>query len=63
MADSKRRELEFEHIVNGFDKRYFFSEGSFEPKREDQVIRVRERQPYEFLTRITCYVNVVCYSY
>ena len=59
MADFERRELEigleFGHV--SFDKRKNFSEGSFEPKKYAQVIRVRGRQPHEFLTRITCLVK------
>ena len=43
MADFERRELEigleFGHL--SFDKRKNFSEGSFEPKKYAQVIRVR----------------------
>ena len=43
MADFERRELEIGlelgHI--SFDKRKNFSEGSFEPKKTAQVIRVR----------------------
>ena len=43
MADFERRELEiwleFGHL--SFDKRKNFSEGSFEPKKYVQVIRVR----------------------
>ena len=42
MADFERRELEigleFRHL--SFDKRKNFSEGSFEPKKYAQVIRV-----------------------
>ena len=57
MADFERRELEigleFGHI--SFDKRKNFSEGSSEPKKYAQVIRVQGQQPHEFLTRITCY--------
>ena len=32
--------LEFER--NGFEERFIFSEGSFKPIRDDQVIRVAE---------------------
>ena len=44
MAVSKRgvKEPGLEFELKGFAKCYHFSEGSFKPKKDTQVIRVRE---------------------
>ena len=50
MADFERRDLEIglEFGRLSFAKHNNFSEGSSEPKKYAQVIRVRGRQPHEF---------------
>ena len=50
MADFKRRQFEIglEFVRWSFAERNNFSEGSFEPKKYAQVIRVRGQQPHEF---------------
>ena len=60
MADFERRQFEIgpEFVRLSFAERNNFSEGSFEPKKDAQVIRVRGRQPTSFLTRITCYFDL-----
>ena len=51
MADFERQQLEIglEFVRQSFTERNNFSEGSSEPKKDLQVIRVRGRQPHEFL--------------
>ena len=51
MADFERRQLEFglEFVRWSSDERNNVSEGSSKPKKDVQVIRVRGRQPHEFL--------------
>ena len=51
MADFERREFEIglEFVRWSFAERNNFSEGSSEPNKYPQVIRVRGRQPHEFL--------------
>ena len=51
MADFERQELEIglEFGRSSVAKHNKFSEGSSEPKKYAQVIRVRGRQPHEFL--------------
>ena len=50
MADFERRQLEIplEFVRWSSDERDNFPEGSSEPKKDVQVIRVRGRQPHEF---------------
>ena len=50
MADPEHRELEIglEFGCLSFAKRNNFSEGSSEPTKYAQVIRVQGRQPHEF---------------
>ena len=60
MADFERRQLEIplEFVRWSSDERDNFSEGSSEPKKDAQVIRVRgAAAPRVFLTRITCQTN------
>ena len=57
MADFECRQLEIglELVRCSFGERNNFSEGSSEPKKDAQVIRVRgAAAPRVFLTRITC---------
>ena len=56
MADFERRQFEIglEFVRWNFTECDNFSEGSSEPTKDAQVIRVRGQQPHEFLTRITC---------
>ena len=56
MADFERRELEIDLEFGrlSFGKRNNFSEGTSEPNRYAQVIRVRGEAPRVVLTRITC---------
>ena len=57
MADFKRRQFEIglELVRWSFIEHNNFSEGSSEPKKDAQVIRVRGvAAPRVFLTRITC---------
>ena len=50
MADFERRQLEIglEFVRLSFAECNNFSEGSSEPKKDAQVIRVRGQHPYEF---------------
>ena len=59
MTDFERQQLEIglEFMLWSFAEHNNFSEGSFEPKEDVQVIQVRGRQPHEFLTRITCFYS------
>ena len=60
MADFERRQFEIglEFLRWSFDERNNFSEGSSEPKKYAQVIRVRgAAAPQVFLTRITCFTQ------
>ena len=51
MADFERRQLEIglEFVRWSFPECNNFSEGYSEPNKDAQVIRVRGRQPHEFL--------------
>ena len=52
MAKFKRRQLEFglEFVHRSYPEHNGFSKGFSEPKKDARVIRVRGRQPNEFLT-------------
>ena len=59
MADFERRQLEIplEFVRWSSDERDNYSEGSSEPIKDVQVIRVRgAAAPRVFLTRITCFL-------
>ena len=59
MADFERRQLEIglEFVRWSFPERNNFSEGSSEPIKDAQVIRVRGGgSPTSFWTRITCFL-------
>ena len=59
MADFERWQLEIglEFVRWSFAERKNFSEGSYEPNKNAQVIRVRgAAAPRVFLTRITCFI-------
>ena len=61
MADFKRRQLEFglEFVRWSFEAEHNnLSEGSSEPKKDLQVIRVQGRQPHEFLN--SNYLFLIC---
>ena len=62
MADFERRQFEIglEFVRWSFAERNNFSEGSSEPTKDAQVIRVRgAAAPRVFLTRITCYYDII----
>ena len=60
MADFECRQLEIgiEFVCWSFAECNNFSEGSSEPEKGPQVIRVQGQQPMNFWTRITCWYIV-----
>ena len=65
MADFERRQFEngLEFLCRNSAERNKFSDGSSEPMKDAQVIRVRGRQPHGFLNSnylLFCVLFVIC---